>query len=66
MNYAIGLDPLNPGYKDGLGWTACRAHQYDLAIQQFESGKDNLGLAFVYMAKKMYREAIGSAERDVR
>jgi len=66
MNYAIELDPLNPRYKDGLGWTACRAHQYDLAIQQFESSGDNLGLAFVYIAKKMYREAVDAGEKDVK
>jgi TolB-like protein len=66
MNYAIGLDPLNPEYNDGLGWTACRAHQYDLAIQQFEIGGDYLGLAFVYMFKKKYPEAIAAAETSVR
>jgi TolB-like protein len=66
MNYAIELDPLNPGYNDDLGWTACRAHQYDLAIQQFELARDYLGLAFVYMFKNMYPQAIAAAEMDVR
>jgi TolB-like protein len=66
MNYAIQLDPLNPEYKDGLGWTACRARQYDLAIKQFESEDDNIGLGLVYIFKKMYPQAIGAAEKDVR
>jgi TolB-like protein/DNA-binding winged helix-turn-helix (wHTH) protein len=65
MNYAIELDPFNAEYKDALGWTACRAHQYDLAIQLFKIGGDNLGLAFVYIFKKMYPEAIAAAEEDV-
>jgi TolB-like protein len=65
MNYAIELDPFNAEYKDALGWTACRAHQYDLAIQLFKIGGDNLGSAFVYIFKKMYPEAIAAAEEDV-
>jgi TolB-like protein/DNA-binding winged helix-turn-helix (wHTH) protein len=65
MNYALQLDPLNPRYQDDLGWTACRARQYDLAIQQFEKNGDNLGLAFVYIAKKMYPKSVGAAEKDV-
>ena len=65
LNDAIQADPLNPDYKHEMGWTLYRARRYNLAIAQFESLDDNPGLGSVYLAEKIYPEAIAVFEKDI-
>jgi TolB-like protein/DNA-binding winged helix-turn-helix (wHTH) protein len=63
VNYAIELDPLNFRTMDIVGYVTYASRQYDLAIEQFSSLGDDLGLGWAYREKKMYPEATNALER---
>jgi TolB-like protein/DNA-binding winged helix-turn-helix (wHTH) protein len=65
MKYAAELDPTNPG-NSGLGLVALNSRQYDLAIEEFRSVGNDMGLGWAYGQKKMYAEAIASFQRAAR
>jgi TolB-like protein/DNA-binding winged helix-turn-helix (wHTH) protein len=65
MNYAIGLDPFNFKTMDVVAWVTYASGQYDLAIEQFSSLRDDFGLGCAYREKKMYPEAIAAFERSL-
>jgi TolB-like protein/Flp pilus assembly protein TadD len=65
MKYAAELDPTNPA-NSGLGFVALNSRQYDLAIEEFRSVGNDMGLGWAYGAKKMYPEAISAFQRVAR
>ncbi len=65
LNQAIELDPLSSAYRGRLGTLALMSREYDLAIQQFQRmGPEgsNVPLAWAYIMKKQYPEAISLLE----
>ena len=65
VNYALELNPFDFLTKDFVAWVTWASRQYDLAIKQFESLGDDLGLVWSYREKKMYPEAIAAGRRSV-
>jgi TolB-like protein/DNA-binding winged helix-turn-helix (wHTH) protein len=65
LNQAIELDPLSIEYRNSLGFLALTSRDYDHAIQQFQKfggGGWAVTLAWAYMMKGMYPEAIALLE----
>jgi TolB-like protein/DNA-binding winged helix-turn-helix (wHTH) protein len=63
MNYAMEVDPSGMKTKLVVAWVTWASREYDLALQQFESLGDDLGLIFAYRQKGMYPEAISALEK---
>lgn len=71
---AIDLDPLSLRVRVGLGWTHFLARQYDQALevlaQTLELDRNfvwtHRALAFAYMGKAMYAEAIAEFQEEER
>ena len=65
MKYAVELDPFDIQTRVTVAYVTYSSRQYDLAIQQFESLHDDLGLGWAYREKKMYPEAIAALQRNL-
>lgn len=65
VNYALALDPFDYMTKDVAAWVIWATRQYDLAIKEFETLGDDLGLEAAYREKKMYPEAIAAGQRTL-
>ena len=65
MKYAIELDPFDIQTRVTVAYVTYSSRQYDLAIQQFETLHDDLGLGWTYREKKMYPEAIAALQRSL-
>jgi hypothetical protein len=65
MKYAIELDPFDTKTRVIVGYVTYAVRQYDIALEQFESLEDDIGLGWVYREKKMYPEAIAALQRSV-
>jgi TolB-like protein/DNA-binding winged helix-turn-helix (wHTH) protein/Tfp pilus assembly protein PilF len=63
MKYAIELDPFDIQTRVTVAYVTYSSRQYDLAIQQFKTLGDDLGLGWAYREKKMYPEAIAAFQR---
>ena len=63
MNYAMELDPFGLKTRVVVAYVTWASHQYDLALQQFKSLGDDLGLVWTYREKQMYPEALAALER---
>lgn len=67
INHAIELDPLSNNYRGWLAAIAYFSRQYDLCIKLSENLSDEWGIqaALCYAEKRMYPEAIASAEKGL-
>jgi len=65
MKYAVELDPFDIQTRVTVAYVTYSSRQYDLAIQQFETIHDDLGLGWAYREKKMYPEAIVALQRTL-
>jgi TolB-like protein/DNA-binding winged helix-turn-helix (wHTH) protein/Tfp pilus assembly protein PilF len=65
MKYAIELDPFDIQTRVTVAYVTYSSRQYDLAIQQFETLGDDLGLGWAYREKKMYPQAIATLQRSL-
>jgi TolB-like protein/DNA-binding winged helix-turn-helix (wHTH) protein/Tfp pilus assembly protein PilF len=71
IRQARDLDPLSPIINCNVAWAYHLARNDDRALEEFQKTKDmdpnfywaHLGLGRVYVAKKMYTEAISAFER---
>ena len=66
---AIELDPLRADYRNALAVLALMSRQYDRAIEQYRglgARGFSIGLAWSYMMKQMYPEAIAVLENKIR
>jgi tetratricopeptide (TPR) repeat protein len=63
MKYATELDPFDVQTRVIVSYVTYSSRQYDLAIQQFETLGDDLGLGWAYREKKMYPEATAALQR---
>jgi tetratricopeptide (TPR) repeat protein len=63
INYASELDPMNPWNRIDLASIALNSRQPDLAIEEFKSIGEDLGLGFAYGQKKMYLDAAAAFQR---
>jgi TolB-like protein/DNA-binding winged helix-turn-helix (wHTH) protein/cytochrome c-type biogenesis protein CcmH/NrfG len=63
MKYATELDPFDVQTRVIISYVTYSSRQYDLAIQQFETLGDDLGLGWAYREKKMYPEATAALQR---
>ncbi len=69
LDQAIELDPLSIEYRNALGFLALTSREYDRAIEQlrnFDYGGWNMRLAWAYMMKGMYPEAVALLEAKER
>jgi TolB-like protein/DNA-binding winged helix-turn-helix (wHTH) protein/Tfp pilus assembly protein PilF len=69
LDQAIELDPLSVEYRNELGFLALTSRDYDRAIEQFRTfggGGWNVTLAWAYMLKGMYPEAVTLLEARER
>ena len=69
LDQAIELDPLSVEYRNALGFLALTSREYDRAIEQlrnFDYGGWNMRLAWAYMMKGMYPEAVALLEAKER
>ena len=60
MSQAIELDPFSIKTKVVVAYVTYASRQYDLAVKQFESLGDNVGLTWAYREKQMYPDAIAA------
>jgi TolB-like protein/tetratricopeptide (TPR) repeat protein/DNA-binding winged helix-turn-helix (wHTH) protein len=63
MNNATEVDPFGIKTRVGVAWVTWASHQYDRALQEFESLGDDFGLILTYREKEMYPEALAAWER---
>ena len=63
MNNAMEVDPFGIKTRVVVAWVTWASHQYDRALQEFESLGDDGGVAHAYREKGMYPEALAAAER---
>ena len=63
MNNAMEVDPFGIKTRVVVAWVTWTSHQYDRALQQFESLGDDEGVACAYKEKEMYPEALAAWER---
>jgi TolB-like protein/DNA-binding winged helix-turn-helix (wHTH) protein/Tfp pilus assembly protein PilF len=69
LDQAIELDPLNVEYRNALGFLALMSREYDHAIEQlrnFDHGGLNMRLAWAYMMKGMFPDAVALLEAKER
>ncbi len=63
MNYASELDPVSIKTKVIVAYVTYASRQFDLAIKQFESLGNDLGLIWAYREKGMYPEALAAWQK---
>jgi TolB-like protein/DNA-binding winged helix-turn-helix (wHTH) protein/Flp pilus assembly protein TadD len=64
IHYAGELDPLTPDTRNQLGSVALHSGNTDLAIEEFRSTGNDLGLGFAYGQKGMYPDAVAAFQRS--
>jgi TolB-like protein/DNA-binding winged helix-turn-helix (wHTH) protein/Tfp pilus assembly protein PilF len=63
MNNAMEVDPFGIQTRVVVAWVTWASHQYDRALQEFESLGDDWGVMSAYKQKERYPEALAALER---